>query len=714
MLDTSIAYRQHFRNSSAALIEAELTLNDDTVIRLVNNDFMENSCKFSSDSCDSTFTIGGAVASSFEFSLYNEDGRWDGILDKLKKARIKPYIGYGSVRQTDEPVRMIFKDESDNNTGVIFWDDSRPIDEIVNLTRDIDGNILFDENGKPMCYTVTYTLSDESHQKGLYFIETAETTGDIVKCKGLDALSLLEYPFEDFVNYQKNSVPTSWSIPIVGWDDNGNTIQYTTYAPIKGLQDSPYAGPMSLVLTIFHKTKSLELPDGEIYSHLYDSSLWDLTRNYEKHYACLYPANFYTKYDYPTNPYGLLSSPRELLPRSKAEDYANVTCLDICRYVGQLYGCFITTDNRGRITFKKYDTSAFDELNFLDGGKFDKGYPVDINEYESGDNADGGRFRCWGAGDSLEGGRFKTDPTVNESKADDGQFSSQNSLNVNGGSFDTNLNHEDCDNGWCKGYEHNEEEWFPNDRKFVICDDYSSITIDVEGTTIENVAVSPVQQEEVLDLSPEAGQKEPYHMVEFMPSKNTYIATSSDDITGATISVANNILIQGMTVHPHDCLLSPRGFFDDYRHTGKNIAERLLAEYKGMTLYSFNITTFGDPTIEVGDPILIIDRHNRTYKTYITHITYTVNGGATLSTTAPNEYTESRYITPATYDDYLQQVLNEGRESYSKNELTKLFKEGDTLTVSYGDNPKNYLGGNWSRVSGNTWRREREGGAYTH
>lgn len=66
-----------------------------------------------------------------------------------------------------------------------------------------------------------------------------------------------------------------------------------------------------------------------------------------------------------------------------------------------LAGGNAVVDEYGRISFKTYDFSVFEQHEMIDGGSFDKETP-----YGSGDSLDGGTFSPWNEGDTADSGSF--------------------------------------------------------------------------------------------------------------------------------------------------------------------------------------------------------------------------------------------------------------------------------------------------------------------
>lgn len=77
----------------------------------------------------------------------------------------------------------------------------------------------------------------------------------------------------------------------------------------------------------------------------------------------------------------------------------NDTCLSLLRHALQLIGCYARMDSSGMLAVEWYDTSVFENEDWLDGGSFDGSSP-----YATGSSADGGDFIDYSSGDSVDGG----------------------------------------------------------------------------------------------------------------------------------------------------------------------------------------------------------------------------------------------------------------------------------------------------------------------
>ncbi len=81
-------------------------------------------------------------------------------------------------------------------------------------------------------------------------------------------------------------------------------------------------------------------------------------------------------------------------------DDSSLSCLDVVAYAAQAAGCFCDVDPWGRLRVRWYDTSAFEQEDWLDGGTL----RTETVPYSDGDDAEGGAFHT--GGDDVEGGSF--------------------------------------------------------------------------------------------------------------------------------------------------------------------------------------------------------------------------------------------------------------------------------------------------------------------
>lgn len=65
--------------------------------------------------------------------------------------------------------------------------------------------------------------------------------------------------------------------------------------------------------------------------------------------------------------------------------------------------------------------------------------------------------------------------------------------------------------------------------------------------------------------------------------------------------------------------------------TGKSVADRIGAKVIGLRFRPFSGKHICVPSLEAGDCVYVIDRKQNVYKTYVTRVKYSVNGGMTVS-----------------------------------------------------------------------------------
>jgi hypothetical protein len=76
-----------------------------------------------------------------------------------------------------------------------------------------------------------------------------------------------------------------------------------------------------------------------------------------------------------------------------------LNCLQMISFVAQISGNYAVMDGNGRLTFHWYDTSVFERMDSLDGGR--------LKNAATGDDADGGNFTDYNSGGTADGGTFE-------------------------------------------------------------------------------------------------------------------------------------------------------------------------------------------------------------------------------------------------------------------------------------------------------------------
>lgn len=173
----------------------------------------------------------------------------------------------------------------------------------------------------------------------------------------------------------------------------------------------------------------------------------------------------------------------------------------------------------------------------------------------------------------LDGGHFDSDdPYSSGGSADGGSFADYSAgANVDGGTFLSS-----------------------NGR--VIVSKFSQLTVCTDDVVITGVSVT--EQNEVKDVSD----------VEVNGEDGK---TSLFGSNGYVLSIAKNPFI----------LYS----------LGKDVSSSVGKRCVGMRFRPFSADIVADPSIEVGDPVVIIDRKDNVYRSYVTSLTLNVNGSMSIS-----------------------------------------------------------------------------------
>ena len=224
---------------------------------------------------------------------------------------------------------------------------------------------------------------------------------------------------------------------------------------------------------------------------------------------------------------------RYKISKNPFTDTTNITYRAIIAYCALLAGCYARCNVDGRLEFKWYDTSAFDDI--IDGGVFDE---TDAASYQTGADLDGGNFTDYTSGDNADGGTF-TDILP---------------------------------------YHH--------------IYSFSSLSVSTEDVVITGIRVTATDSEDA------AGKK---------IEGETYLCGAE----GYVLDVSGNPLVEAAKA--------------------KEVAEYLAGRVVGMRFRPFQASSIGDPSWEAGDAAVVTDRKGNSYYTYLTNITYSTGGYASIS-----------------------------------------------------------------------------------
>lgn len=151
--------------------------------------------------------------------------------------------------------------------------------------------------------------------------------------------------------------------------------------------DQPSSYPSTLTLTALDNMTLLERDYSEVVT-VYPSTLGTIARDICAKCGVTLKNAAFPNFDF--------------VVKEKPAD--KTTCLDMISHVAQAAGCWAKMDNTGKLDISWYDTTAFDNEDWLDGGD----YEGNATPYATGDIADGGSFASYSSGDSTAGGSFES------------------------------------------------------------------------------------------------------------------------------------------------------------------------------------------------------------------------------------------------------------------------------------------------------------------
>ena len=117
------------------------------------------------------------------------------------------------------------------------------------------------------------------------------------------------------------------------------------------------------------------------------------------------------------------------------------------------------------------------------------------------------------------------------------------------------------------------------------------------------------------------------------------ITVNTDDvvITGVRVT-ERSVTVGSKTTNGGTYTVGTEGYVLDVSNnpliipgTGKSVADRIGAKVIGLRFRPFSGKHICVPSLEAGDCAYVIDRKQNVYKTYVTRVKYSVNGGMTVS-----------------------------------------------------------------------------------
>nr|DAP78963.1 MAG TPA: hypothetical protein [Bacteriophage sp.] len=128
----------------------------------------------------------------------------------------------------------------------------------------------------------------------------------------------------------------------------------------------------------------------------------------------------------------------------------------------------------------------------------------------------------------------------------------------------------------------------------------------------------------------------PYHHIYSFSSLS--VSTEDVVITGIRVTAADSEDNAGKKIEGETYLCGAEGYVLDVSGNplvengkAKTVAEYLAGRVVGMRFRPFQANVIGDPSWEAGDAAIITDRKGNSYHTYLTNITYSTGGYASIS-----------------------------------------------------------------------------------
>ena len=128
----------------------------------------------------------------------------------------------------------------------------------------------------------------------------------------------------------------------------------------------------------------------------------------------------------------------------------------------------------------------------------------------------------------------------------------------------------------------------------------------------------------------------PYHHIYSFSSLS--VSTEDVVITGIRVTATDSEDAAGKKVEGETYLCGAEGYVLDVSGNplveagkAKEVAEYLAGRVVGMRFRPFQASAIGDPSWEAGDAVIVTDRKGNSYHTYLTNITYSTGGYASIS-----------------------------------------------------------------------------------
>lgn len=197
----------------------------------------------------------------------------------------------------------------------------------------------------------------------------------------------------------------------------------------------------------------------------------------------------------------------------------------------------------------------------------------------------------------------------------------------------------------------------------------------------------------------------PYHHIYSFSSLS--VSTEDVVITGIRVTAADSEDSTGKKIEGETYLCGAEGYVLDVSgnpliEAGKarEVAEYLAGRVVGMRFRPFQASAIGDPSWEAGDAAVVTDRKGNSYHTYITNITYSTGGYASISCDAEpaarhsaDRYAEINKIVAdikkdsqqklSEYADYVNQLNSLAINAMGYYETSETQSDGSTINYMH-------------------------------
>ena len=187
------------------------------------------------------------------------------------------------------------------------------------------------------------------------------------------------------------------------------------------------------------------------------------------------------------------------------------------------------------------------------------------------------------------------------------------------------------------------------------------------------------------------------------------LSVSTEDvvITGIRVTAADSEDTAGKKIEGETYLCGAEGYVLDVSGNplieagkAKDVAEYLAGRVVGMRFRPFQASAIGDPSWEAGDAAVVTDRKGNSYYTYLTNITYSTGGYASISCDAEpaarhsaDRYAEINKIVAdikkdsqqklSEYADYVNQLNSLAINAMGYYETSEIQSDGSTINYMH-------------------------------